>query len=118
VKARKHRRLNGALQEVNDHEDEAVARDCAVASIVDVVIVRPELHDKSKRAETPVHCEKNRRKLINFCEISKFFFKLTLRVAVEKLSISNANTVVVVQINFDLICCVTESKYRNFCVDQ
>lgn len=55
VKARKHRRLDSKLKEVNDHEDEAVAWDGTVTGIVDVVEARPELDDKREWSETPIH---------------------------------------------------------------
>jgi hypothetical protein len=55
VEAGKNCRRRSALQEVDHHQHQAVARDGAVASVVDVVEVRPELDDESQRTETPIH---------------------------------------------------------------
>lgn len=114
MKARKYCWLNSALKEVNYHEDETVARNGAIASVVDVVKVCPKLHDKGKRTETPVHC----LKLNFYLKLREMFEKLTLRVAVKELSVSDANAVVVVQVDFDLICRIAETKNWNFRIDQ
>lgn len=54
MEARKYCWFHCELEEVNDHEDEAVAGDCAVAGIVDVVVMRPKLDDQSQRTKAPI----------------------------------------------------------------
>lgn len=58
MKTRQDRWFDRVLQKVNDHEDEAVAGDGAVAGVVDIVVMSPELHDQGQGTETPVNCAK------------------------------------------------------------
>lgn len=52
---------------------------------------------------------------ISQCEHNK---KLTLRVAEQQLSVSHANAVVVVQVDFNSVGWITEAENRHFGVDQ
>lgn len=55
VEAGKDCRLDSVLQEVNCHEDKAVAGDCAVAGIIDVVKLSPKLHNQGQRTKAPIN---------------------------------------------------------------
>lgn len=55
MQAGEYWRLYGALKEVDDHQDQRVARDGHVPRVVDVVKLRPDFHYHRQRPQAPVH---------------------------------------------------------------
>ena len=116
VKAGKNRRRHSKLHEVNHHEDQWVAGNGHIASVIDVVMVRPQLHHESERLQAPVHLKV--AEIISFnWNLFQFEF-LTLRVTIEQMSIANSHTIIEVQVHFVFVSMITEPQYRNFCLYQ
>lgn len=118
VQARQHGRRDSILQKVYSHKDQRVAGYCHVLGVVDVVKLSPQLDHENHRPESPVHYYWNIKVLFDDATYFPLLTTITLRVTVKQMSVSNSDTVVEVQINFEQMQRVFESQYGHLGLDK